>query len=200
MRNSTKKFDYETIVRNDIAKYGPARFDLIDSITDVVKGFEDDGERQIEFRNALRDGCRPSLPATGDTVPDNYFTEALQAPLQNAIDYHFPQAPIIISLEVERDVLGSHAVLRVFNYGPTVPDDKLPRVFDLGSRYGGATISQAAEPAPQDDHKHMGLGLFLTRQIVRAYGGTCQMDNFHDSGGSGVRVTVRLKTGPTPSH
>ena len=208
--NSTKKFDYETAVRNDIVTYGPARFDLIDSITDLVEGFKDDGERQIEFQNALRAGCRPSLPATGEqgTVPDNYFTEALQAPIQNAIDYRFPQQTlIIISLEVERGVFGSHAVLRVSNYGPTVPKDMLPRVFDLGSRYGGATTSQAAEPAPQDDQddqKHQGLGLFLTRQIVRAYGGTCQMDNFHDSGGSGVRVTVRLpvrlRTGPTPAH
>ena len=206
--NSTEKFDYETAVRNDIARYGPARFDLIDSITDLVQGFKDYGEKQIEFQNALRDGCRPSLPAAGEQgTVDNYFTEALQAPIQNAIDYRFPQAPIIISLEMERGVCGSHAVLRVSNYGPTVPKDMLPRVFDLGSRYGGATTSQAPEPAPQDDQddqKHQGLGLFLTRQIVRAYGGTCQMDNFHDSGGSGVKVTVRLpvrlKTGPTPSH
>ena len=180
---STEVFEYEAIVRSAISQNGKYKFDLCDSVNELIGFFAEDGVGNIEFRSILRGNRRPVLSATappeGEYAPDSYFTEAMETIIQNAIDYRDSQKnTITVSLGTER----GRTVLEVFNYGPLVPADKLENVFDLGSRYAGRASGK----------EHLGLGLFLTSQIIRAYRGSCQLENFHDAVGWGVRVTVRL--------
>jgi len=62
-----------------------------------------------------------------------------------------------------------------------------------GARLGAASNSEPWEERSEESHR--GLGLFLVRQIVRGYGGSCQLENFRNSYGSGIKVTVRLPVG-----
>jgi len=214
LRDSVNKMRYEQIVRDKITEHGQNEFDLAESISDRVESWRDDGEKRLKFQNIPQDASRPVLPGTADkrdtNVPNSYFIEALEPIVENALEYGDPQSSVTICLEVEHGRRwlrfghrASQAVLRVRNYGSTVPEDKLRSVFELGTRYVGATGDEATEGVPANKKDHLGLGLYLTSQIVRAYGGICRMDNFHDSGGEGVVVTVRLpvrlKAGLAPS-
>jgi signal transduction histidine kinase len=76
--------------------------------------------------------------------------------LGNAID-HGGGAPVDVRLQTA----GASAILAVHNGGPPIPADVLPRIFDPFSR--GRSNGRASAG--------LGLGLFITAQIVRAHGG-----------------------------
>ena len=189
---STDIFGYEDLVREALAEHAQCDgFDLHDSMTAVVTTVFRSNE--VSLHPAQWSGPRPILSVTGPgleeggTSRDGYFAEALETIIQNAIDYrHPPDSRIDVKLDVEQ----GWAVIEVCNSGPTVAEEHLPHVFDLGSRYTGAT-ENGPVPAPQNEgKKHLGLGLFVVGQIVRAYGGTCHLENL--PGGSGVVLIVRL--------
>jgi PAS domain S-box-containing protein len=89
-------------------------------------------------------------------------------------------------IEVAAAVDGSFVVLDVRDKGPGIPETDLPRIFERFERsastrhYGG-----------------MGLGLYVTRQIVEAHGGSIAAQNL---AAGGVRFTVRIPLLPaTPN-
>lgn len=77
--------------------------------------------------------------------------------LGNAIDYAAPGTPVTVRA---RD--GAGAVrLEVTNEGPAIPDELLPHLFEpfRGKR------------GPDAESGHLGLGLFIAREIARGHGG-----------------------------
>ena len=73
-------------------------------------------------------------------------------------------------------------MLTVEDRGPGIPDDALSRVFGRFER--AASIQH---------YGGMGLGLYVSREIVSAHGGSIAAQNLT---GGGARFTVRLPLAP----
>ncbi|UDF05580.1 sensor histidine kinase KdpD [Asticcacaulis sp. AND118] len=96
--------------------------------------------------------------------------------LANAVQYGTEGTPITISL-IERvgDIL-----LSVHNEGPPIPRAQLSRIFQSftrGSERGNA----------EGDGQNLGLGLFISREIINAHGGTI---NVHSDAASGITFNL----------
>lgn len=97
--------------------------------------------------------------------------------LSNSIKYA-PGKPIVISAHKEDD----HVVLKVRDQGPGIPTDKLAEVFE---RY--------ARPLSSKVNLGMGLGLYITRGLVGAHGGTIEAENTRGNGTS-IKIELPLMT------
>jgi signal transduction histidine kinase len=85
--------------------------------------------------------------------------------LANAFAYGTPGAPIRVQIKGgARDVQ-----LAVRNQGPAIPQAALPYVFEPLKR--GLADDDATTP----ESKHLGLGLFIAREIAKAHGGEIQV-------------------------
>ncbi len=73
---------------------------------------------------------------------------------------------------------GNEAVIRVRDEGIGIPDDDLPRIFDCFERV-----------STWSGEDGMGLGLWITRQIVEAHGGGVMAESKF---GKGSTFTIRL--------
>ena len=82
--------------------------------------------------------------------------------LGNAVQYSFRDTPISVTINGEtKDVK-----LSVHNQGVPIPPDKAERIFDALTR-------DAAESGQeQPESTNLGLGLYITKEIVTAHGGT----------------------------
>ncbi|WP_044874175.1 heavy metal sensor histidine kinase [Pseudomonas sp. LFM046] len=101
----------------------------------------------------------------------------LQRALSNLLDnaLRFTPAGGRIELNLSSD---SHGLrLTVANSGETIPAELLPRLFDRFFR---------ADPARREGREHAGLGLAITRSIVRAHGGEIRCE----SGGGWTRFII----------
>lgn len=98
--------------------------------------------------------------------------------LGNAIRYTRPGGIVRLRLAGE----AAHAELCVTDECGGIPDDVLPRVFDVGYRAETARTPRPGRPASA------GLGLAITRAIVEAHGGTIDIANT----GPGCRVRIRI--------
>ena len=200
LEDSTEAIRYEELVREELEKYGQHKFNLYNTMVDIVENFvNEESVDNIEFRNLVPGNRSLYLPSTAPPTshaPDSRFIEAMEMIIQNAVDYRDPhRSTVTVSLDVKQtDGDLPYAVLRVSNYGPTIPDDIVRSAFDLNTRFQGATThrSQVSAGGNEQSKEHLGLGLFRLSQITRAYGGTCQLKNFSDRAGSGVVATVKL--------
>lgn len=98
--------------------------------------------------------------------------------LGNAIQHGFRDTPIWVSINGISDAIR----VEVSNDGPPIPSGKMDTIFDPLAR-AGATLSN--KPA----RRNLGLGLFITREIVQAHGG-----EIHGSSSEkdGTVFTVRI--------
>jgi len=114
------------------------------------------------------------LSAQGQTharVDPDRATLVLGNLVSNAVRYGLPGTPVEIALrELE---------MSVYNQGPRIPSQVLPRLFDAfqrgvpdGSRHGDG----------------LGLGLYIVQQIVEAHGGGVSV---RSEEGSGTTFAVR---------
>lgn len=83
--------------------------------------------------------------------------------LTNAITY----APDTERIEVRLERVGKMAELQVRDYGPGIAPAELPQVFD---RFFQSTHASTHSHPPNQGG--LGLGLFITRELVTAHGGT----------------------------
>ena len=97
--------------------------------------------------------------------------------LTNAVRYTPPGGDIGVSLQQEE----REAVIRIIDNGVGIPADRLANIFELFTQV-------------HDDYSEtpagMGIGLTLTKELVKLHGGTIQARS--DGPGKGSEFTVRL--------
>jgi PAS domain S-box-containing protein len=126
----------------------PERFDLVATVHEVAERFAVDAERagvRIEL----------VLPASLEGRWDRARLEqVLSNLLSNALRYR-ERGPVRVRLDTSRG-----RVLLEVEGGSPIPKDNLARIFD---RFG--------RPPSMRSHGGLGVGLFVTRQIVEGHGG-----------------------------
>ncbi|MDO5416228.1 MAG: DUF4118 domain-containing protein [Lachnospiraceae bacterium] len=110
-------------------------------------------------------------------IPDDFIMLPMDATLieqvlinllENAYYHGSSDQPIQLNISVEEDF----ACFEIMDFGPGIPPDKLPVIFD-GSP---STPNQSG-----DSRKGMGIGLTICKTIITAHGGEIQARN-HKSG------------------
>jgi signal transduction histidine kinase len=96
--------------------------------------------------------------------------------LDNAVKYSPKGSPVRLELEAH----GSGWALRVEDAGPGIPLEERDQVFQRFYRIGNEETRSS---------KGTGLGLFIVQEIVRAHGGSIQIDS---SSLGGSRFTVQI--------
>jgi signal transduction histidine kinase/FixJ family two-component response regulator len=101
----------------------------------------------------------PAEPVEIDLDADR-IGQVLSNLLSNAIKYSPPAAPI--ELTVRRDA--GEVILAVRDYGPGIPTEELPHVFERFYRVPGIQVLAGSGVG-------LGLGLYICREIVERHGG-----------------------------
>ena len=107
------------------------------------------------YKNKFVHEQLPELHLNGDKT---LITMAVNNLLENAVKYTPKNEPVHISLKEEN----GHAVLCVADKGVGIPDDEKSKVFDKFYRVGNEETRKS---------KGTGLGLYLTRKIVKQHKG-----------------------------
>ncbi len=122
----------------------------------------------------LRLELRAGPPVT--VTIDEAFAEVVDNLVSNAAKYTPAGGEITVAVEHEADV----ALLTVADTGPGIPPAERTTVFEKFVR--GSDVKRRSIPG-------LGLGLFITRAIVRSHGGEITVD---ERPGGGTRFVVRL--------
>jgi len=100
----------------------------------------------------------------------------------NAVQYGSVGAPVKVAVGED----AGDIVISVNNLGPAIPPEKLPCIFDPLVRIAASTSSDDAE------RTSLGIGLFISREIVKAHGGTMCVES---NGERGTTFTVTMPRG-----
>lgn len=160
----------------DVSRIQAGRLDLELDEVDLVAVVRDVVERHSDLAAARGvaidvDGVDSLLGVWDKTRLDQVVTNLLT----NALKYGNAQ-PVRITVALEQN----DAVLRVRDHGIGIPADAQQRIFQ---RFERAALSS--------DYGGIGLGLWITRQIVQALGGHIAVQS---EAGAGSVFTVRLPT------
>lgn len=143
------------------------RVDLAELMRDVISRYAD------PLREA---GCELTLDIQDRVVAEvdkGRFEQVMVNLISNGIKYA-PGKPVKISLHGR----GKNAELSVQDSGPGIPADRLPRVFE---RFERAVSSR--------NISGLGLGLFITKEIVHAHRGRITVES---TPGQGANFIVQL--------
>jgi PAS domain S-box-containing protein len=143
----------------------PESFDLCDAVDQVAETMRPTAEQA---------NCEFSWRAPGPTVGTIVGTwdrlrveQVVMNLLSNAFKYA-PGAPVALSVSVD----GGEAVIEVRDHGPGVPPRDFERIFERFER---------ASPRQQGG-AGLGLGLYVSRQIAQAHGGSITGRNLPEGG------------------
>ena len=149
----------------------PERFDMIEAITQVIDSMQG---------AAGRAGCTMSFTAPPDPVRGFWdrlrFEQVVMNLLSNAFKYGAGQA-ITLALSVT----DGEAVLEVQDRGPGIEPKDLDRIFERFER-----------ASPMRHYGGLGLGLYVSREIVRAEHGSITAHNLAE-GGACFQVRLPLE-------
>jgi PAS domain S-box-containing protein len=118
------------------------------------------------------------------------IAQAVSNLVSNALEHGAEDAPVRVSVGGDDE----HAFVEVENQGPAIPPELMAVIFEPFCR--GSALRDASHA------RGLGLGLFIVSQIVRAHGGTIEVDS---GAGRGTRFTVSLprwralRTGAAPT-
>jgi len=151
---------------------------------DEREGF--DLNRAIELW--LEHSWQPAFPdvtfnytGTGNTVPftgdPGRLHQMLDKLVENAVTFHRNETPIVLNL---RQGAESQVELSVTNEGPTIPEELRPQIFN----------SMVSSRSQNDNQPHLGLGLYIAREITKQYGGTIEAMSSDDPPGTRFIITL----------
>jgi len=90
--------------------------------------------------------------------------------LGNAVKYSFKGTPIVVTVKGDT----GNVILTVQNQGNPIPPEKLEKIFDALMR----GVPEGGPTAPLS----LGLGLYITKEIVTAHGGTIDVTSSEENG------------------
>lgn len=106
----------------------------------------------------------------------NRLRRVLRSVLSNAFKFHSGNE---LAVQVEATVESGEACLRISDNGRGIAAKDVPRVFEYGYAVSDSSVHRPGT----------GLGLSLTRELLRAVGGDMELESVPDNG---TRVTVRI--------
>lgn len=111
-------------------------------------------------------------------VPE-YIAQLLDKLIANAVEFSYPDKAITVYCRTLRD----HAVIKVANAGPFLPEEMKDRVFD-------SMIS--VRPQEKQRQPHLGMGLHIARLICDFHGGQIRAENRTDREGVIITLVIPL--------
>lgn len=93
--------------------------------------------------------------------------------LGNAIQYGFKDVPIKVSITGEKEYI----ILSVHNDGVSIPQDTIGRIFESLTR-----ANKMADPGSTSESLNLGLGLYITKEIIHAHSGTINVTSTDKDG------------------
>ena len=127
-----------------------------------------------------------SKAAAGAKVAHGSISLVLANLVDNALKFSPPSGRIVVDCATD----ARHAMLKVTDEGPGIPEDELPFLFDRFFRGADARASESAG---------VGLGLALSQSIIHAQGGHIEAANA-PGGGAVFTVTIPLAPLETDSR
>ncbi len=111
-------------------------------------------------------------------VPE-YIAQLLDKLIANAVEFTYLDQSITVFCRALRD----HAIIKVSNAGPYLPEEMQGRLFE-------SMIS--VRPQEKQDQPHLGMGLHIARLITEFHGGQIRADNRQDREGVVITVVIPL--------
>lgn len=108
---------------------------------------------------------------------DTIERTALENLLVNARKHSPDNVPVVVEMGERETPDGKRAVIEVRDGGPGIPAELLPRLFDRFASGG--------------NYKGLGLGLYISRGIAEAHGGTLTVDSKRGKGAA-LRLALPL--------
>jgi signal transduction histidine kinase len=127
---------------------------------------------------SLRDGVVVNVRAEGDTCgvwDEQRLTQAVMNLASNAVHHGTHGTPIDLIVTGRRD----DVTISVRNQGTPIPAKEIGRIF---------TAMKDLHAPSGKDRRHLGLGLYIVDKIVRAHGGSIDVE----SAASGTMFTIHL--------
>ena len=148
------------------------KIDLVKVISGCVEGYK------LAYPDASFELDAPDSVIHVAGVPE-YIAQLLDKLIANAVEFTYPDKPILIDCRALRD----HAVIRVSNAGPLLPEEMKDRLFD-------SMIS--VRPQEKQRQPHLGMGLHIARLISDFHGGQIRAENRQDQEGVTITVVIPL--------
>ena len=146
-------------------------FDLKEALIVWVR---DDYKQTFPENNFVLEFPEEPIPFYGDPIRIRQMLDKL---IENGVDFSAVDNPITIRLSKENQ----QARISIMNEGPELPGELQEQIFD----------SMVSIRKKSNKKSHLGLGLYVARQIAEFHGGSIMAKNRED-GISGVAVTVAL--------
>jgi signal transduction histidine kinase len=119
------------------------------------------------------------VPPRFDAVfDDSRIAQMLSNLIGNAIQYGGEEAPVTVAVTTSDDDI----VMTVNNRGSTIPPDKVSTIFD-------PMVRIAAANADDIERTSLGIGLYISREIVQAHGGHVSVTS-NETDGTTFTVTL----------
>lgn len=151
------------------------KIDLNQVIYGCVEGYK------LAYAESVFETDLPSQPTFINGVPE-YFAQLLDKLIANAVEFSYTGKPIVVYCQALRD----HAVVKVSNAGPFLPEEMKDRVFD-------SMIS--VRPQEKQKQPHLGMGLHIARLIAEFHGGRISAENRTDREGVVISLVMPLYYG-----
>ena len=148
------------------------QIDLKEVITGCVEGYK------LAYPDSCFELDVPNYNVHINGVPE-YIAQLLDKLIANAVEFSYADHPISIYCRTLRD----HAVLKVSNAGPFLPDEMKDRLFD-------SMIS--VRPQGKQKQPHLGMGLHIARLITDFHSGEIRAEDRTDREGAVITVVIPL--------
>lgn len=164
--------DFTRVRLGDTLPFHPQRVDLCTLCEDTVNDLKLASPHR-EIRLELQGGNEAEGGFIGQWDPDR-MSQVMTNLITNALHHSEEGSPVEVKLESTSE----RVVLSVHNEGPEIPASKLRRMFSP------FCPNDPGEAGGELTRMGLGLGLFIVREIVKAHGGTIEIE----SGGGRVSV------------